>query len=95
MTPSCDVGGGGTAVMLLDSTVCDRRIDPADITAPSLLISGHDLADFRQIAAHLSGQVPNTRHLDFSWAGHLPRLERSDEVNRSLVDFLHETLGPR
>lgn len=70
------------------------EIDPAAITAPSLLISGkHDLADFRQIADQLSGELVNTRHLELSWAGHLPSLERPDEVNRILIDFLHETLA--
>jgi pimeloyl-ACP methyl ester carboxylesterase len=66
--------------------------DPSAIMAPSLLVSGrHDLADFRQIAAELRGRLPNARHIELSWAGHLPSLERPGEVNRILVDFLNET----
>ena len=67
--------------------------DPAAITAPSLLISGaHDFADFRQIAAQLSGQLADARHVELAWAGHLPSLERPDALNPLLIDFLHETV---
>ncbi|WP_319461930.1 alpha/beta hydrolase [Micromonospora sp. RTP1Z1] len=66
--------------------------DLSAITTPSLLVSGgHDLADFREIAARLSEQLADARHLDLPWAGHLPSLERPDEVNPVLVDFLRET----
>lgn len=70
----------------------NAEIDLSAITAPSLLISGrHDFADFRQIAAQLSSKLADTHHLELSWAGHLPNLERPDEVNRILINFLHET----
>jgi pimeloyl-ACP methyl ester carboxylesterase len=63
--------------------------DLAAVTAPSLLISGaHDLEDFRQIAVWLAGQLPQARHLELPWAGHLPSLERPDAINPILVDFL-------
>ncbi|MGC5017336.1 alpha/beta fold hydrolase [Micromonospora sp. DT47] len=66
--------------------------DLSAITAPSLLVSGgHDLADFRQIAARLSEQLADARLLELPWAGHLPSVERPDEVNPVLVDFLRET----
>jgi pimeloyl-ACP methyl ester carboxylesterase len=66
--------------------------DLSAITAPSLLISGrHDLVDFRQIAVQLSGQLSDARHLEFAWAGHLPSLERPDDVNSVLIDFLRES----
>jgi pimeloyl-ACP methyl ester carboxylesterase len=68
--------------------------DLSAITAPCLLISGsHDLADFRQIAARLSDQIANARHLELAWAGHLPSLERPDALNPVLIDFLHGTLA--
>jgi 3-oxoadipate enol-lactonase len=68
--------------------------DLSAITAPSLLISGsHDFADFRQIAAQLSDQLADARHLELAWAGHLPSLERPDALNPVLIDFLHETLA--
>lgn len=66
--------------------------DLSAIKAPTLLVSGdHDFADFRQIAVHLTGVLADARHLELPWAGHLPNLERPDEVNGILVDFLRET----
>jgi 3-oxoadipate enol-lactonase len=63
--------------------------DPATITAPTLLVSGgHDLPDFRRIAAGLAERIPGARHVDLDWAGHLPSLERPDVINSLLVDFL-------
>jgi pimeloyl-ACP methyl ester carboxylesterase len=68
--------------------------DPAAITAPSLIVAGgHDFVDFRQIAVRLSEQVPDARHLELDWAGHLPSLERPDLLNPILLDFLRETLA--
>jgi 3-oxoadipate enol-lactonase len=68
--------------------------DPSAVTAPSLLISGrHDLPDFRQIAVHLSGLLPDSRHVELDWAGHLPSLERPVEFNPILDDFLRGVGG--
>ncbi|WP_446216559.1 alpha/beta fold hydrolase [Micromonospora sp. IBHARD004] len=68
------------------------EFDLADITAPTLLVSGdHDLPDFRQIAVRLSKELADARHLELDWAGHLPSLERPEVVNPLLLDFLRET----
>lgn len=65
------------------------EFDLDDITAPSLLVAGgHDFPDFRLIAARLSRRLPAARHLELPWAGHLPNLERPDEINALLLDFL-------
>lgn len=65
--------------------------DLAAITAPTLLVSGaHDFADFRAIAVGLAEQLPQARHVDLDWAGHLPNMERPDEINALLIDFLRE-----
>ena len=70
--------------------------DVATITAPVLLVSGdHDLPDFREIAVHLAGRLPQARHVPLPWAGHLPSMERPDETNRLLLDFLTATVPPR
>ena len=69
--------------------------DLSAITAPTLLISGeHDFTDFSQIAASLSGQLADARHLELAWAGHLPSLERPEALNPLLIGFLQETLNP-
>lgn len=67
--------------------------DPARITAPSLVVAGaHDLSDFRTIATHLASTIPEARHMELEWAGHLPSLERPDVVNALLVDFFGSAL---
>ncbi|MEV7966403.1 alpha/beta hydrolase [Sphaerisporangium sp. NPDC088356] len=66
--------------------------DLSAITAHTLLISSsHDIADFRQIAVRLSDELADARHLELPWAGHLPSMERPDELNPVLIDFLRET----
>jgi 3-oxoadipate enol-lactonase len=68
------------------------EIDPAAITAPTLLVAGaHDFADFRQIAVLLAGRIAGARHVELDWAGHLPSMERPDAINPLLVDFLSES----
>lgn len=63
--------------------------DLGAITAPTLLVSGaRDLVDFRQIATRLAAELPDARHIELPWAGHLPSIERPDEVNEILLDFL-------
>jgi 3-oxoadipate enol-lactonase len=67
-------------------------VDPARITAPTLIVTGgKDLAFFRD--ANPAEQVPGARHLRLEWAGHLPNLERPDEMNQLLLDFLRATAG--
>ncbi|SHF79381.1 alpha/beta fold hydrolase [Streptoalloteichus hindustanus] len=77
----------------LDGTM-DRRfadVDLAAITAPTLVVSGaHDLDYFGAIAGVLAERVPNARHVTLPWAGHLPSVERPEEVSALVVDFLHE-----
>ncbi|MEQ4300153.1 alpha/beta hydrolase [Plantactinospora sp. B6F1] len=66
--------------------------DLGKITAPCLAISGrHDLPDFRQIAARLPTLLPDARHLELPWAGHLPSLERPAEATALVLDFLRQT----
>ena len=66
-------------------------VDLTRITAPTLAVSGaHDLPDFRHIAAGLPTILPNARHLELPWAGHLPNLERPAEVTTLLTDFLRD-----
>jgi 3-oxoadipate enol-lactonase len=70
--------------------------DLGKVSAPCLAVSGrHDLPDFREIAARLPELLPDARHLELPWAGHLPSLERPAEVTALLVDFLGETLSRR
>ncbi|GGL07521.1 alpha/beta fold hydrolase [Mangrovihabitans endophyticus] len=61
------------------------------VSVPCLLVSGaHDVPDFRQIAARLADEMPGARHVELDWAGHLPSMERPDEITRMLIDFLRD-----
>ena len=61
----------------------------ADIAVPTLVIVGtEDVDDIRAIAEHLAVHIPGARLVAIDGAGHLPSLERPDELNRLLLDFL-------
>ncbi|MFK0172840.1 alpha/beta fold hydrolase [Streptomyces sp. NPDC090306] len=64
-------------------------VDLAALRMPALVVSGaHDLADFRDIAVHLARLLPDARHVELPWAGHLPGLERPAAVTDLLTGFL-------
>ena len=61
----------------------------SSITAPSLVITGGlDLPEFGQAALRLVELLPDTRAVHLPWAGHLPTLERPDELNALIAQFL-------
>jgi pimeloyl-ACP methyl ester carboxylesterase len=63
--------------------------DPSTIEAPALVVSGdHDLAAFRRSADALAGALPRAQLRTLPWAGHLPSLERPEEVGQLMIDFL-------
>ena len=69
----------------------EAKVDLAAIQAPCLAVSGaHDLVDFRQIADRLPDLLANAKHVELSWAGHLPSLERPSAVTDPLIGFLKE-----
>lgn len=70
------------------------EIDLEAITARTLIVSGgQDLDHFRAVANHLAGRIPGAKHTQLGWAGHLPNLERPDEVTALITDFLAELPG--
>ncbi|WP_030057241.1 MULTISPECIES: alpha/beta fold hydrolase [Streptomyces] len=70
----------------------DREdVDLSLVAAPTLAVGGaHDVPDFREIAAELPALLPNARHLELPWAGHLPSLERPEETTALVLEFLRE-----
>lgn len=67
------------------------EIDLEAVTAHTLVVSGgQDLDHFRAVANHLAGHIPGAKHTQLGWAGHLPNLERPDEVTALVTDFLAE-----
>jgi pimeloyl-ACP methyl ester carboxylesterase len=65
------------------------EVIPAKIDVPALVVSGaHDLPYFRASARHLASELPQGRLLELDWAGHLPALERPEEITALLLDYL-------
>ncbi|PZG22779.1 alpha/beta fold hydrolase [Nonomuraea aridisoli] len=59
------------------------------IDVPALVVAGgHDLPYFRESARHVAGELPRARLLELEWAGHLPALERPEEISALLLDYL-------
>ncbi|WP_250003634.1 alpha/beta fold hydrolase [Actinoplanes sp. M2I2] len=74
----------------------ETAYDPAVITAPALLVSGaHDLPEFGALAADLATRLPDARHVELDWAGHLPSLEDPDRLNAVLLPFLQRVSSPK
>jgi len=65
----------------------DERL--AEVAAPTLVVVGTaDLEDMQAVAEKLAREIPGARLETIEGTGHLPSLERPDELNRLLVDFL-------
>lgn len=93
MTLAWDSSGAGPPVLLVHSTVCDRRM--WDRQMPALAGAGYravrcDLPDFQEIAADLAGRLPSAEHVRLAWAGHLPSLESPERFNPILLGFLRQ-----
>jgi pimeloyl-ACP methyl ester carboxylesterase len=59
-----------------------------EVAVPTLVVAGaQDVEDFRAIADRLAGEIPGARKAVLDTA-HLPGLERPDELNRLVLDFL-------
>lgn len=72
-----------------DLEIDEEPGDPSTIQAPTLVVSGdHDLAAFRSSAAALAQAMPHGQLHVLPWAGHLPNLERPDETEQLIADFL-------
>jgi pimeloyl-ACP methyl ester carboxylesterase len=61
----------------------------AELEVPALVIVGDaDRAEMRELAATLAAELPDARLETIVGAGHLPSIERPDELNALLVEFL-------
>jgi pimeloyl-ACP methyl ester carboxylesterase len=61
----------------------------AEIGVPTLVVVGSaDVDDIKAMAVRLAADIPEARLETIEGAGHLPSLERPEELNRLLLDFL-------
>jgi 3-oxoadipate enol-lactonase len=66
----------------------------AELTVPTLVVVGDDdKADFQAVARHLAEQIPKAELVVVEGAGHLVGVDRPDELNRLLLEFLAEAAG--
>lgn len=64
---------------------------PADIRVPTLVLVGaNDVPDLVQIAASYAREIPGARPVTIPDAAHMPSLERPEEFDRLVLDFLEE-----
>jgi 3-oxoadipate enol-lactonase len=71
------------------------RLDPpeserlAEVKVPTLVLTGdEDVADIHQIADRLAAGIPGAERAKIANAAHLPSLERPEEFDRIVLDFL-------
>lgn len=65
------------------------EVDPTAVSVPTLVVSGAlDVAHHRDIATLLAAEIPVAELVELDWAGHLPAVERPDEVTALLLDWL-------
>ena len=78
--------GGGHGVLAVPARV-DR--DQA-IVAPALVVHGtaDRVVPYYANAELLVGRLPHAEHLSLEGAGHLALLERPDEVQKHILDFV-------
>ena len=61
----------------------------AELDVPTLVVVGDaDLPELRELAASLAAELPDARLETIAGAGHLPSIERPDELNALLLEFL-------
>ena len=69
------------------SRLAEGRLD--EVAVPTLVVvAAEDVADIVSMAERLAGAIPGARLETIAGAGHLPSLERPNELNRLLLDFL-------
>jgi 3-oxoadipate enol-lactonase len=71
---------------LLVANVLERA---GEVTAPTLVLTGDkDRSDMQAIADRLAAEMPNARRASIAGAAHIPSLERPEEFDRLVLDFL-------
>jgi len=60
-----------------------------EISVPTLILVGElDRPEMREIAERLEAEIPDSRRHVISGTAHVPNMERSDEFDRLVLEFL-------
>jgi 3-oxoadipate enol-lactonase len=63
-----------------------------EVEAPTLIVTGdEDVKDIHDIADKLNAAIPRAQRATIADAAHLPNLERPEDFNRIVLDFLEDT----
>ena len=66
----------------------------ADIRVPTLIMTAeHDVPADREVADLLDESVPHSRKVVMAGTGHLMHMEKPDEFNQYLIDFIRKVSG--
>ncbi|NRQ34073.1 alpha/beta fold hydrolase [Nonomuraea sp. NN258] len=66
-----------------------RRL--SEVAVPTMVVNGlADVPAIQAVSDVLTQEIPGARRLDLPATGHLPPLERPDQVNAAIRDFLRE-----
>jgi pimeloyl-ACP methyl ester carboxylesterase len=72
----------------------DRLADYTRISVPSLVIGfADDLMVPTVLSKEVADAIPGARYVEIPDCGHFGYLERPDEVNAAIIDFLARTEG--
>ncbi|MBG0831781.1 alpha/beta hydrolase [Planomonospora sp. ID67723] len=67
----------------------EGEVDLAKVEAPALVVSGaHDLPYFQLSARRVAAELPSARLVELPWAGHLPSMERPEEITALILEFI-------
>ncbi len=76
----------------VDASLRRVEIEPARITAPTLVMRGAlDWPDVAVAAERFVRELPDAREVVIDGCAHLPTMERPDEVARLVLEFLAES----
>jgi pimeloyl-ACP methyl ester carboxylesterase len=88
------IGPGHRAQLAVSAALTDRTEAYRDVAVPLLVVAfADDAAIPPRLSREVADVVPGARYVEIPLAGHYGYLERPDEVNRVLLDFLAVRAG--